>query len=289
MANVSVLRLDLGGGCAPGNKRFKLRDNLIEARSRGARCLISFGGAWSNHLHALAATGHELGMKTVGVVRGELSAPPTPTLQDALDWGMELLPVSRTEYRQRHQSDYQRSLLSRYSDSYLIPEGGANAAGVQGCVAIGQAIRDCTDISSRQVVLPVGTGATLAGVALGLGRGYEVVGVSALKGADDLAQRVTQSLTPGEHLEAASWQILHEHHCGGFARTSAGLREFMLEFESVQGIPLEPVYTGKTLYAVYQLLRSGQWDSQRPLLVIHTGGLQGRRGYPWLEGLLGEQ
>jgi len=280
MANVSLLRLDRLGGDAPGNKWFKLQRNISQAKSRGLKTLVSFGGAWSNHLHALAATGHKLGLQTIGIVRGEETESPSAMLRDARNWGMRLVYVSREEYRLRDRPEYVEQIQSRFAPCLVIPEGGANRDGVEGCKAIGRIIAEA-DMSGHRVGLAVGTGGTLAGVAGGLGAAYEgpgVVGVSVLKGALDLNERVAAYTDAG----CAAWRILHDHHCGGYARVSPALREFILEFEAVHQIPLDPVYTGKVMHAVYQLLTSGEWDEKDPIVVIHTGGLQGRRGFPWL-------
>ena len=283
MGNVTLLRLDSGGGLAPGNKSFKLLGNLAAARRLGLKRLLSFGGAWSNHLHALAALGAEQGFATVGIVRGDEVTAESAMLADARGWGMQVERVSRNEYRQRHDPDYLAQLQRRFGPCLIIPEGGANSDGARGCAAIAALIR-LEAPALRRVLVPVGTGTTLAGLAAGLDNDYEVIGVSALKGAADLEHRVELALASIAAAGAAHWQILHREHCGGFARVSAGLREFMLAFEAVQGIALEPVYTGKMLYAIHQRLRSGEWSRDVPLLAIHTGGLQGRRGYDWLEG-----
>jgi len=281
MGNVSLLRLDKTGGLAPGNKSFKLCENLVEARRLGVRRLVSFGGAWSNHLHALAAVGQENGFATVGVVRGEATADETPMLADARAWGMQLVHVSRADYRQRNTREYLEQVGKQFAPCLVIPEGGANAAGTRGCMAIAGLLRQFAP-GARRIVLPVGTGTTLAGLAAGLGAGYEVVGISALKGASDLEQRVEQALADCGNNEVADWRILHDYHCGGFARSNAQLRDFMLAFENVHGVPLELVYNGKMLFALHQLLQSGEWDCATPVLAIHTGGLQGRRGFSWL-------
>ncbi len=281
MGNVSLLRLDREGGLAPGNKSFKLRENLVEARRLGVRCLVSFGGVWSNHLHALAAVGRENGFATVGIVRGEAVPNESAMLCDARSWGMRIVHVSRTEYRQRNESEYLQEVKDRFAPCLVIPEGGANVEGARGCMAIADLVKGVAP-HTRRIVLPVGTGTTLAGLAAGLGSGYEVVGISALKGAGDLERRVEQVLAGCAATQIADWRILHEYHCGGFARSNAPLRNFMLEFENVHAVPLEPVYTGKMLYAIHQLLEHGGWDCATPVLAIHTGGLQGRRGYSWL-------
>ena len=281
MGNVSLLRLDQTGGLAPGNKSFKLRENLVEARRLGVRCLVSFGGAWSNHLHALAAVGRENGFATVGIVRGEATESESPMLQDARAWGMRIVHVSRADYRQRNTRDYLEQVAKQFAPCLVIPEGGANAAGTRGCMEIAGLVREFAP-GARRIFLPVGTGTTLAGLVTGLGRGYEVVGISALKGASDLEQRVEQALAACGATEIAHWRILHDYHCGGFARSNAQLRDFMLEFENLHGVPLDPVYTGKMLSAIHQRLQCAELDSTTPVLAIHTGGLQGRRGYNWL-------
>ena len=283
MRNVTLLRLDQTGGLAPGNKHFKLMGNLGEARRLGVNRLVSFSGAWSNHLHALAAVGSEQGFETVGIVRGDDDVAETPMLVDARDWGMEILKVSRTEYRRRFEESYLDEIRRRFAPCLLIPEGGANVEGVRGCMAIADLI-ETEALSMQRLVVSVGTGTTLAGLVAGLGSAYDITGISALKGATDLEQRVSEALGSLGIASPAQWQILHEDHCGGFARVSVGLREFMREFERVQGVLLEPVYTGKMLYAIHRRLASGEWSRDESLLAIHTGGLQGRRGYRWLEG-----
>lgn len=282
MSSVSLLRLDQIGGLAPGNKHFKLLGNLAEARRLGAQRLVSFGGAWSNHLHALAAVGCERGLQTVGIVRGDDDVAETPMLADARGWGMEIVKVSRTEYRRRFEPGYLDEIRSRYTPCMLIPEGGANAQGVRGCMAIADLIKR-TAPSFWQLVVSVGTGTTLAGLVAGLDSAYDITGISALKGATDLETRVAEALISSAAEPVARWRIVHDGHCGGFARANTGLREFMLEFERVQGVALEPVYTGKMLYAIHRRLATGAWRGEDPLLAIHTGGLQGRRGYSWLQ------
>lgn len=281
LGNVSLLRLDQTGGPAPGNKSFKLSGYLAQAKCQHITRFVSFGGAWSNHLHALATVAHQLGIETVGFVRGEDTGEESAMLTDVRRLGMRIIHVSRQEYRRRNDADYQQELMARFAPCLLIPEGGATTTGARGCMAIADIIRSSTT-RARRVVLPVGTGTTLAGVAASLGVEYELYGICALKGAIDLDQRVLDllgQLTSGSH---ARWRILHDFHCGGFARTDAALREFMLAFEAVHEIQLEPVYTGKMLFAVHQLLDRGEWGSEIPVLAIHTGGLQGRRGYQWL-------
>ncbi len=278
LANVSVLRLDWCGGNASGNKCFKLRPYLQRATAQSLP-LLSFGGAWSNHLHALAAAGFERGLRTIGVVRGGES--DTATLRDLERWGMRVQRVSRSEYRRRGDADYLAELQGVHGPCVVVPEGGASTAAASACSDIAQLINNLAP-QTRHVVLAVGTGTTLAGLAAGLRIEGELVGISALRGATDLEQRVADLLAQLPCDNVADWRILHEFHSGGFARCSADMKAFILAFEAVHGIPLEPVYTGKAMYAVWQMIADGVLPRGAPVLVIHTGGLQGRRGYDWL-------
>jgi 1-aminocyclopropane-1-carboxylate deaminase len=281
LANVSLLRLDKIGGLAPGNKSFKLRDYLAAAQCLAAPRLVSFGGVWSNHLHALAALGHHHQIETVGIVRAQETEQESAMLTDAKRWGMRVVHVSRQEYRQRNDAGYLQRLNERFAPCLLIPEGGGSLTGARGCGAIAELIQRNASPTTR-IVLPVGTGTTLAGLAARLDDSYDVLGIAALKGATDLEQRVQAllaGLTTGRH---ARWSILHDCHCGGFARVNPALREFMLAFERVHGVQLDPVYTAKMLFAIHQLRERGVLGADTALLAIHTGGLQGRRGYPWL-------
>jgi 1-aminocyclopropane-1-carboxylate deaminase len=281
MANVSILRLDRLSSAAPGNKQFKLALNMQLARQQGAQTLVSCGGAWSNHLHALAALGQRQGFRTVGVIRGERPAKLSPTLQDALGWGMELLFVTREQYRQRHTDRFQRQLQQQYRPCLVIPEGGANLAGVKGCAEIATLVQAHAPAAGR-VMLAVGTGATLAGLVGALPPEMQVQGVCVLKGAKDVEARIAGWLAQLGRADCASWQVLHDYHCGGYARASAALQAFIQAFERVQNLPLDPVYTGKLLFAIHQRLQQGRISADQHLVAIHTGGLQGRRGYCWL-------
>jgi 1-aminocyclopropane-1-carboxylate deaminase len=280
-AEVVCLRLDLLDQAAPGNKRFKLNGFLAKARSQGLRRLVSFGGAWSNHLHALASVGHSQGFETVGLVRGELDQVLNPMLQDVRDLGMQLIPVSREEYRRKDEPEFLEAIAAAYGPCLIVPEGGADPVGVEGCLALAELVQS-GPFKTGPVVLGVGTGTTLAGLVAGLEGRREIIGVSALKGAYDLEHRVRALLARCRFPDRGCWRIEHDYHCGGFARVDADLKSFILAFEAAGGPPLEPVYTGKALFALYKMLRNGAQSASDPITFIHTGGLQGRRGYPWL-------
>ncbi len=279
LANVTLLRLDRTGGAAPGNKTFKLRPYLARARAQGISRLVSFGGPWSNHLHALAAVGMQHGLETVGLVRGETE---TPMLGEARRLGMRIEAVERKMYRRRNEREYLDAIAERFAPCLVIPEGGGGVEGAAGCAEIGAFLREHCGPATHCAVA-VGTGTTLAGIAAGLGCDGRVTGVAALKGATDLPRRVSGALAGIAAADVSAWQILDRFHCGGFARVSSALREFIEAFEHTHQVPLEPVYTGKLLFAIHTLLREGNWQAAEPVVAVHTGGLQGRRGYAWLD------
>jgi len=281
-ADVTLLRLDLLDQQAPGNKLYKLSGYLALAAAQGVRRIVSFGGAWSNHLHALAALGERHDIETVGLVRGELGESLTPMLADAQAMGMQLVCVSRAEYRRKDQREFLEAVAASYGRCLIVPEGGAGTAGLQGCLALADLVR-AGPLEVGPIVLGVGTGTTLAGLVAGLHGTREIIGVSALKGANDLSHRVQSLLRESGYSDPDRWRIEHAYHCGGFARVNAQLKEFMLEFEALGGPPLEPVYTGKALLALRQMIDEGRLSTAQPVTFIHTGGLQGRRGYSWLE------
>jgi 1-aminocyclopropane-1-carboxylate deaminase len=285
--NIAVARLDLGNPPAGGNKYFKLKANLELAQSQGIRRLVTFGGAWSNHIHALAAVGRETGIETVGIIRGEETQTLCATLLDARNWGMNLVFVSRSEYRRRHEADYVHALQKQYSPCMVIPEGGANDAGVEGCVGIPALLGE--HLQPRGLVaLACGTGTTMAGVARGLPASCSALGIAVLKGHRSLEPDISRAIAAIATIAATdaeqhlNWRIDHRWHCGGYARVSAQLKQFILTFEAIQGIPLDPVYTGKMMYGLHQLRACGEISAVQSVLALHTGGLQGRRGYTWL-------
>lgn len=275
-----VARLDKLEVSAPGNKRFKLEPNLEAARSSGKEGLLSFGGCWSNHLHALAYAGATAGFRTYGLVRGEKSAKPSAMITDVLAAGMELEFVNRAEYRRRHDPDYLIDLRRRYPDCWIIPEGGANAQGARGCMAIAQLVHDAhPDVGV--IATACGTGTTLAGLAAaGV---CEVRGYSVLRDGGSIADRVDQLLAELGEPEPALWSVRDNCHGGGYARLPAAYRELLLRFEAVTDIPIDPVYTTKLVAGLLEDLAGGCYAGVDSVVALHGGGLQGRRGFTWLE------
>ncbi|MBX2809724.1 MAG: pyridoxal-phosphate dependent enzyme [Cellvibrionaceae bacterium] len=264
-----------------GNKYYKLYYNLAQARRQQCSALVSFGGPYSNHLYALAALGKDTGLKTVGIVRGQRASVLTPTLEDAQLWGMQLLFLDRQYYKNKDLTPILPILNEQYPDYYLIPEGGENVFGVQGCQAIGAALAKQLPVHNYTVCCAVGTGSTLAGIIAGSPPGVSHIGVSVLKGEDRLSASVCSWL---DALDAKNrdFTLLQGYHHGGYAKVTPQLLAFMQAFEARNKLRLEPVYTAKLLWAIECLAEENFWPPGSTVVAIHTGGLQGRRGYAQL-------
>lgn len=252
-----------------GNKYRKLKYNLEVARKMGHTRLLTFGGAFSNHIHASAAAGKLFGFQTVGFIRGdELSRIPlNPTLEDARKAGMELVFLPRSQYDLRNTSEFQEQLLSQYGPGYIVPEGGTNALAVKGCSEILQS----GDASYDFICCAVGTGGTLAGLVHASGNHQQVTGYSALKAAD--LEKELEGFIP-----RGNWQLRQTAHFGGYARITPDLVAFINDFKRRTGIPLDPVYTGKMIFGILEDIRNQHIPSGSRVLALHTGGLQGIRG-----------
>jgi 1-aminocyclopropane-1-carboxylate deaminase len=274
---VDILRLDTIDSLAPGNKWFKLVPNLVAARHANATRLISFGGAYSNHLHALAALGHVKGFETIGCVRADRGDPLTPTLLDAKSWGMTLHYLSRSDYRRRNEREFITEILAQYPNSYLIPEGGANKIGAGGCGKIVDLIPN-RGSDYTALVLACGTGTTLAGIASMIADGVRVIGVPVLKAEKFMARDISAMLAV-LGADRDNWQLDHRFYGGAYARLPQAVVEHMQTFECHNGILLDPVYTAKASYAVQSMINNQEFPTGSRILLVHTGGLQGRRGF----------
>jgi 1-aminocyclopropane-1-carboxylate deaminase/D-cysteine desulfhydrase-like pyridoxal-dependent ACC family enzyme len=279
-ANVALYlkRDDLIHPQISGNKWRKLKYNLIEAHRQGQSTLMTFGGAYSSHVYAVAAAGREFGFRTVGVVRGEETLPLNPTLQFATEWGMKLHYLSREEYRHKTDAHLVGTLKEKYGNFYLLPEGGSNGLAVKG-VAEGV---DEINIPWQYLCCAAGTGGTLAGLVAGAGGKGQVIGFSALKGGgflSDEARRLLgeySSVTGAAYVEPHNLYIQTDYHFGGYGRTTPELLQYIRHFESENGLQIEQVYTGKMLYGIEDLLRNGFFPAGSTVVAVHTGGLQGR-------------
>lgn len=264
-----------------GNKFYKLFFNLLDARAQGLSQLLSFGGAYSNHLHALAAAGHRYGFDTLGVVRGERPAQLSATLKDAQTWGMKLIFISRSEYRDKSESELIDELRTRFGAFHLIPEGGANLAGAQGMQVLGQVLEQQLKGDYTAVCLAAGTGTSLAGLAAGINPAKPALGFSVLKGEGGLGGDVARLYRQLQPLgEVANWRLITGFHAGGYGRKHPEyLTRFWRGFERESGLVLDPVYTLKMFWGVNFLVQHGYWPRGSRIVAIHSGGLQGRRGF----------
>lgn len=268
---VQMIRGDLVHPFVSGNKLWKLKFNLLEALKQRKERLTTFGGAYSNHLLAVACAAASLGLKSTGFLRGE-EAMDNPILHQCRLFGMQLVPVSREEYRERRKAFAAGETGSVEVDSaYLIPEGGSNSLALEGCAEI------IPEEHFDYILVAVGTGGTLAGLALGANHRSprtRVEGIAVLKGADFLEEEIRR-LAP----TLTNWRMHLEFHHGGYARTTDHLMAFIAEFASMTGILLDPVYTGKMMYAVNELAGRNYFPAGAKVLVVHTGGLSGWAGF----------
>ena len=243
-----LLRDDLRHPDLPGGKWRKLKHNLDAAAGRP---ILTFGGAWSNHIRATAFLGHERGFPTVGVIRGE--ERPTPVLESAARHGMTLKYVSRGEYRGKGEAAFVARLRDEFGDFHLVPEGGANAYGVRGCAELPREIEHDFDV----FCCASGTGTMLAGVASGLGAGQRAVGFAVLKGGAFLRDDVGR-LQRSAGLRSENWTIETDFHFGGYARRTQALDAFADDFDRRHGVALDRIYEGKMMYGLFELVRRGE-------------------------------
>jgi 1-aminocyclopropane-1-carboxylate deaminase len=270
-----VKREDLNHPFVSGNKWWKLKYNLEEAIQKKKR-ILTFGGAYSNHLYATAAAASELGIENIGIVRGELTLPLNPTLSFVKEKGMTLEFVSREQYRRKNSSEFIDELKNKFGDFYLIPEGGTNSSAIKGCIEFAQQLKA---IEHDYLLLPVGTGGTIAGLIIGFGGESNVIGVSVLKGDfhhDEISQ-LLQAEKKSDDMYG-NWSVLTSYHHGGYGKVTRELMDFMRMMRQGYNLPLDPVYTGKLLWAVTEEVTKGSFARGTTILALHTGGLQGGYG-----------
>lgn len=253
-----------------GNKFRKLKYNIIEAQSNGYTKLLTFGGAFSNHIAAVAMAGKIYDFDTVGVIRGEElrdEISKNPTLSLAQKNGMKFDFVSREVFRQKDTIGFLDELQAQYGDFYLLPEGGTNDLAIKGC----EEILLEEDVRFTHVCCAVGTGGTVSGIINSLQAGQKALGFPALKGSflsDDIRSFVKNT----------NWELIADYHFGGYGKINEDLIRFLNEFYQTTGIPLDPIYTGKMMFGIYDLIEKGYFPEYSKILAIHTGGLQGIAG-----------
>ncbi len=262
-----IKRIDKVHPFVSGNKWFKLKYNLLEAKKQNYKTLLTFGGAYSNHIAATAFAAHEKGLKSIGVIRGEEHFPLNPTLQFARENGMELHYVSRSEYREKAAPDFLEKLKAKFGSFYLIPEGGTNELAIQGTAEILEE-NDTQDY----ICCAVGTGGTISGIINASNPKQTVIGFPAIKGIDALEKDIES------WVNSTNYKFINTYIGKGYAKTSEELVQFINEFNTACNIPLDAIYTGKMMLGVLDLIGKDYFPKGSSILAIHTGGLQGNKG-----------
>ena len=266
-----IKREDLLHPEVSGNKFRKLKYNLLEAKRQGKTSILTFGGAHSNHISATAAAGKIFGFPTLGIIRGEelenLEEKWSPTLRYASSCGMKFEFVSREEYRRKDSEEFLQGLRAKYPEAFLIPEGGTNEFAIKGC----EEILSETDRDFNFICASVGTGGTLAGLINASETDQRMLGFSSLN-SDHLKKDISQLV--GKE----NWDVIDGFHFGGYAKVNADLVKFMNDFRKNYKIILDPVYTGKLVFGIFELVKQGFFPENSRILAIHTGGLQGIEG-----------
>ncbi len=266
-----IKREDLIHPIVSGNKWRKLKYNFFAAKEKRQNTILSFGGAYSNHIHALAGAAEAWGFKSIGIIRGEELLPLNPTLSYAKACGMELFFVSREVYKRKNEPGFLQELQAKFGDFYLVPEGGSNSAGVRGCMEILPEIELPYDV----VCLACGTGTTMAGLIASLPADNKAIGFPVLKGGSFLYEEINTLLAPLELDRKNNWYLEENYHFGGYGKWNAELLRFMEDFKNKHGIALDQVYTGKMVYGLMDKIRKGFFKRGTVVVALHTGGLQG--------------
>jgi 1-aminocyclopropane-1-carboxylate deaminase len=265
-----IKREDLIHPFISGNKFRKLKYNLLQAKADGKSKLITFGGAFSNHIAAVAYAGKENNLETIGIIRGdelESKISENPTLTFAQNCGMKFEFVTRESYRNKTSNSFIEKLKEHYGDFYLVPEGGTNSLAVKGCGEI----LISEDVDFTHICCAIGTGGTISGLINSAKTNQKIIGFPAIKGdflSDDIRKFVTNS----------NWELQLDYHFGGYAKINEALIRFINDFYKQTNIPLDPIYTGKMMFGIVDLINKGYFPKGSKILAIHTGGLQGIEG-----------
>ena len=276
---IYVKRDDLNHPIIQGNKLRKLKYNLKLALIDGYSAVATFGGAWSNHIVATAQAAHLCGMQSYGFIRGdELQHQPanwSKTLKDAQTFGMQLVFLSRSQYKLKFHSSVVKEYLQNLSKTpYMIPEGGSNQLALKGVAELVSELKQQL-AQPTHIITACGTGGTMAGLINGVKTvawRTAVIGIPVLKGAQYLAAEIMGLST---HQQAVDWQLNHDYHGGGYAKLNDDIINFASDFYAKNNIALDKIYTAKAFYAAYDLIKKGVFGKGDRLLLLHTGGLQG--------------
>jgi 1-aminocyclopropane-1-carboxylate deaminase len=265
---------------ASGNKFFKLKYNFEQAIKEGKKTLLTFGGAFSNHIYATAAAANSEGFESIGIIRGEETFPINPTLKSAMEKGMQIHYLSREIYRKKNETDFLEKIKADFGDFYLIPEGGTNAYAIHGT----SEILEEADSLFTHIGTSIGTGGTFLGLAASLNTNQTLLGFSSLKG-DFIHKEIASLLKNFQIHPKGLFSILDNYHFGGYSKYNPGLLDFIHWFYDTFGIPLDPVYTGKMMMGLMDLIKLDYFPKGSNILALHTGGLQGIAGFNHRFGL----
>lgn len=288
--SVSVKRDDLIHPIISGNKWRKLKHSLATAKSSGKTGIVSFGGPYSNHIHALAYACKLEGLKSIGIIRGEPHYSTNATLSQAANFDMEFKFVSRQQYRERAEPTYLHLLQEEYPNYLIVPEGGSNQLALKGVAEVVTELKQQT--SWDYLLTPVGSGGTIAGLLSANHQEHKIIGISVLKQDGYLEQEIRNLLAPIK-IEMKNWQVVNNYHCGGYAKFSKDDQQQIISIAKQLDIPLEPIYSGKMVLAFFDMLQNNYFRPNSHIILLHTGGLQGLKGlaeqnkikadeWPWL-------
>lgn len=277
---LAVLRLDQIHPMVSGNKFFKLKYNLEEAKRLEKKIILTFGGAFSNHIYATASAAHFAGFRSIGIIRGEDADSENPTLAHAQKMGMQLYFVDRESYRKKSSLEFLEDLKAQFGDFYLIPEGGTNDLAIKGTKEmLGDQAQGFTHFC-----VSIGTGGTFAGLASILKSHQKLLGFSSLKG-EFILQEISNLLESNQIFPKGSFEISTAYHFGGYGNYKSELIDFISWFYEEFKIPLDPIYTGKMAFGAWDLIKKDLFPTNSKILLIHTGGVQGNAGFSAKTGI----
>lgn len=280
--NIYVKRDDLIHHDISGNKFRKLKYNLKYAFENGYEKIISFGGAFSNLLYTLSAISKEMSIPATFYIRGDGYDDKNPTLNFISKNGVEMIFLNRTEFKKIRTKEYLSNLSEKNPSAYIIPEGGSNNLAIPGSGEIVAEIEKELGYEPDYIIMDLGTGGTFAGVLKKVSSKTELIGIAAIKGID--WKKTLSDIFDGDttFIDRQNWNILEDYHFGGFAKFNTELVEFINDYKSKYGIPLDPIYTGKLVYAVHDLIDKGHFKENSTIVWVHGGGLQGIAGFNYL-------